>query len=117
MRYVPKSVRTQVYRQYGLEGNHTGMCDTEQGCELDHLVPLSLGGSNDASNLWPQSYDTGRWNARVKDRLENRLHRLVCVDGMVTLHEAQEAFARDWVAAAVRYGVVDQLEAMNEEEE
>jgi hypothetical protein len=30
--------------------------------ELDHLIPLELGGSNDLRNLWPQPFE-GEWNA------------------------------------------------------
>jgi hypothetical protein len=33
-------------------------------------------GSNSIKNLWPESYRTV-WDARVKDRLEDRLHALV----------------------------------------
>jgi hypothetical protein len=39
-------------------------------CEMDHLIPLSLGGSNRQKNLWPQSEITEPWNAHVKDKLE-----------------------------------------------
>lgn len=70
--------------------------------EVDHLISLELGGSNDAANLWPQPYH-GPMNAHDKDRLENRLHALVCA-GTITLVEAQHAIATDWVAALTRYG-------------
>lgn len=39
--------------------------------EIDHLISLELGGSNDIKNLWPQSYLTAPWNSHVKDKLEN----------------------------------------------
>ena len=45
--------------------------------EVDHLISLELGGSNAIRNLWPEPY-AGRWGARTKDVLENRLHDLVC---------------------------------------
>jgi len=46
--------------------------------EVDHLIPLSLGGSNYIRNLWPQSTRTSPWNSFVKDALERKLHELVC---------------------------------------
>jgi len=64
--------------------------------EVDHLISLELGGSNDVKNLWPQSYTTVPWNAHVKDKLENRLHREIC-DGIITITEAQEAIRTDWI--------------------
>ena len=72
VRHVTAIVRQQVFTAYGLTGNHTGYCDGPQGCELDHLISLELGGSNDPRNLWPESYDSQPWNAHVKDHLETR---------------------------------------------
>ena len=34
----------------------------------------------------------------MKDRLENRLHRLVCA-GALDLEEAQDEIAADWIAS------------------
>jgi hypothetical protein len=62
---------------------------------------LELGGSNSIKNLWPESYRTV-WNARVKDRLENRLHELVC-SGQLDLATAQREIATDWIAAYKKY--------------
>jgi hypothetical protein len=77
--------------------------------ELDHLIPLSLGGApNAAANLWPQpDYPSVIAGSRSyylnpKDRLESRLHSLTC-KGRLTLREAQRAIATDWVAAYHRY--------------
>jgi hypothetical protein len=69
--------------------------------EVDHLVSLELGGSNAITNLWPEPY-AGRWGARTKDVLENRLHDLVCA-GTLTLTYAQRIEARNWVKAYRRY--------------
>ena len=41
--------------------------------EIDHLIPLELGGSNDIANLFPEP-GFGTASYRVKDQLENRLH-------------------------------------------
>jgi hypothetical protein len=97
VRDVPAALKREVYRSYGREPEH-GLC-----CEIDHLIPLELGGSNDRKNLWPQRYD-GEWNAARKDRLERRLHGMIC-RGEISLKTAQEAIARDWVAAYLRFVV------------
>ena len=55
--------------------------------EIDHIVSLELGGSNDIANLYPEP-GSGRANYHVKDRLENKLHDLVC-SGAMTLRAAQ----------------------------
>jgi hypothetical protein len=60
--------------------------------EVDHLIPLSLDGSNSIKNLWPQSTMTAPWNSYVKDGLERRLHNLVCA-GKLDLKVAQQALA------------------------
>jgi hypothetical protein len=43
------------------------------------------------------------WNAKLKDRLERRLHVLVCIDHALILHDAQEAIASDWITAYLKY--------------
>jgi hypothetical protein len=63
--------------------------------EYDHLVSLELGGApNDPRNLWPEP---GR-SPNPKDKLEDRLRRMVCA-GELTLAAAQSEIATDWVAA------------------
>lgn len=72
--------------------------------EEDHLISLELGGApSDPRNLWPEPYDVldvaGRpAGARVKDQLENRLHRQVCA-GQMDLRTAQRLEAQDWYTA------------------
>lgn len=84
-------MKRRVYASYG-RTRQTGVC-----CEVDHLIPLALGGSNSPQNLWPQPY-TGEWTAAEKDKLENRLHKLVC-SGQLDLTTAQEAISSNWVVA------------------
>ena len=56
-----------------------------QEYELDHYIPLVLGGDpKDPNNLWLQVWD----DAKKKDKLEAELHRQVC-KGTKTLGEAQ----------------------------
>jgi len=68
--------------------------------ELDHLVPLELGGSNDATNLWPEYPPS----PNPKDRVENALNAAVC-DGRVKLAAAQAAIAADWLTAEKKLGL------------
>lgn len=72
--------------------------------EEDHLVSLELGGSpTSPRNLWPQPHHViGGWGSYAKDRLEDRLHTLVC-RRRLPLEEAQRAIATDWIAAYRRY--------------
>lgn len=99
-RNVPASRKQAVYRRYGLPYNDRSTCI--EGAEVDHLVSLQLGGSNAIENLWPQSYCGNPWNAHVKDRLEGKLHRMVC-DGEISLQEAQRAISKDWIKAYRKY--------------
>jgi hypothetical protein len=66
--------------------------------ELDHYVPLELGGHpRDLRNLWLQLWD-GEWGAKTKDRLEVKMKTLVC-SGRLTLASAQEAVRVNWRSA------------------
>ena len=72
--------------------------------EIDHLIPLCLGGSDDPSNLWPEPRRSiePKWNAEAKDRLERFMCDMVC-SGTLDIGTAQEAFAKDWIAAYHKY--------------
>jgi hypothetical protein len=95
VRNVPQSEKDQVYQEYGITSRAPG------SYEVDHLISLELGGSNSISNLWPESY-TGDWNAHIKDKLENKLHDLVC-NGTLDLKSAQQQIATNWIAAYQQY--------------
>jgi hypothetical protein len=72
--------------------------------EEDHLIPLELGGAPASPhNLWPEPHFVeGGWGSFRKDRLENRLRRLVC-HGRLRLATARQRIATDWIAAYRRY--------------
>jgi hypothetical protein len=69
--------------------------------QLDHLIPVSLGGDNRPQNLWPQPL--GPKAADLKDRVELRLHSLVC-SGHLTLVKAQLLIRTNWWRAYQHYG-------------
>lgn len=100
VRNVPASVKRQAYALYGI----TRHMDGEY--EVDHLISLELGGSNSIRNLWPESYLTEPYNAHVKDKLENRMHKLVC-NGALDLATAQREIATDWITAYRKYVAAD----------
>jgi hypothetical protein len=70
-----------------------------QVCELDHLVPLEIGGADGLGNIWPQC---GPNNAvlrdryfKQKDKVENYLADEVR-KGRMPLADAQRGIAEDW---------------------
>lgn len=83
-RHVPGALRRAVFAAYGMSP-HAPPCP----CELDHLIPIELGGANVFANLWPQPLA----EARMKNKLEGILHRLVCT-GALDLRAAQEEIVR-----------------------
>jgi hypothetical protein len=68
--------------------------------ELDHLIPLELGGSNDATNLWVEAGSI----PNPKDAVEDALNHDVC-NGTLTLRRAQRLIARNWLVAAAQLGL------------
>jgi cytochrome c-type biogenesis protein CcmH/NrfF len=108
VRNVPASEKKKVFAEYGLTGNNTGYCKGAGGCEVDHLISLELGGSNDIKNLWPESY-FGACNAHQKDLLENKLHKMVC-SNQISITDAQNQISHDWIGGYTKY--VDQKGCM-----
>ena len=96
VRNVPAAMKREVYEEYGITSHGSG------DYEVDHLIPLELGGSNSIKNLWPESHRTSPWNAQVKDRLEGKLHELVC-SGQLDLKTARQAIASNWIQAYKKY--------------
>lgn len=107
-RAVTAAMKRQVFASYGYTGNKDWHCTPDahgRTCEIDHLISRELGGADDVHNLWPEPYG-GPWNAADKDRLENRLHMLVCQPSpahALPLKDAQDAIRGDWTAAYIKY--------------
>lgn len=91
IRNVPQQEKFAVEREYAMRAAYYG-----RTIEIDHIVSLELGGSNSIANLFPEP-GSGHADYHVKDRLENRLHEMVCA-GSISLRTAQRGIARDWEA-------------------
>jgi hypothetical protein len=109
--YTTRSYRPPVYQTARFELEQAmpayGLANIPgSASELDHLIPLALGGSNDASNLWPELGGV----PNKKDGREVALNRWVCAAPSAAQREgrlagARQEIARDWVTALDVLGV------------
>lgn len=87
-----------AYRWYRISSPHHNS-GSNQVCELDHLVPLELGGADGMGNIWPECGPDGAAladrNFKIKDRVENYLANEVKA-GRMPLDAAQRGIAEDW---------------------
>ena len=89
-------VKLKLLREAGADAANASKYD------LDHIVPLAVGGHpRNLKNLMLQPWD-GDDGAKKKDRLEKQLQRLVC-SKQLGLRDAQAAIYSDWKAAYRRY--------------
>jgi hypothetical protein len=92
--HVTSSIKRERMDAYGATGRASAY-------ELDHLIPLEIGGvPADVANLWPEPLAGGD-GAHTKDQVENALHRQVCAH-VLSLAAAQRAIATNWRAVSVR---------------
>jgi hypothetical protein len=91
IRKVSTATRHDVEAEYGLAPRSYGST-----LEIDHIVSLELGGSNDIANLYPEQANA-QPGYHVKDKLENKLHDMVC-DGQIKLRAVQQQIAANWQA-------------------
>lgn len=103
-----ESLKHITYGWYSLTNppNNSG---ATQVCELDHVVPLELGGADGLGNIWPQcGPDNAALQERYfkqKDKVENYLNDAVR-KGSLPLADVQRGIAQDWtqyVPAAEQY--------------
>jgi hypothetical protein len=90
VRDVSEAEHDSIFREYGIPIRGEG-----RAYEVDHIVSLELGGSNLPANLYPEAAAPAP-GYRVKDRLENRLHELVC-HRQLPLGVVQREIAHNWV--------------------
>lgn len=84
---VSKQDKIYVYYRYGLTYD-------SKHYQIDHFIPLSIGGSNKPENLWPQPIQNNA-GFLEKQRVAQYLHEEVCAD-KINIKDAQEAVRKDW---------------------
>jgi hypothetical protein len=89
VRDVSTATKQQVYAEYGVS-----YPQPLGAYEVDHFIPLEIGGSNDITNLWLEAA-TPTPGFHQKDRFENFEHGQVC-DGTISAAEAQRRMVSDW---------------------
>ena len=98
LRHWERARDDRIMAEYGLPpGPHPDF-------EIDHLIPLGLGGADDEKNLWPEPRRLiePTWSAEAKDRIEWKLRDLIC-SGALDVREAQTMMAEDWTEAYGRF--------------
>lgn len=86
---VTDKIKVERMKAYGYTGSLSNY-------ELDHLIPLELGGNpSSVKNLWPEPW-YGNNSAKEKDKFENYLHTQVC-SGKMSLGTAQFEITSDWI--------------------
>lgn len=98
LRHVSAATKCKVFQRYNISCNQLLVKGTY---EIDHFIPLSLGGSSEITNLWPQKRDADPKDGRQlgfpeKDRVEVYLRRRMC-NGVLSLNEARMMIWSDWV--------------------
>jgi hypothetical protein len=90
VRNVSTATKKKVFQEYDISYSQ------HSNYEVDHIISLELGGSNEISNLYPESYLIKN-GARVKDTFENYLHKQVCA-GKLSITDAQYQISTDWLS-------------------
>ena len=90
VRSVSVGLKKKIYAAYDI-----AYPEARGSYELDHLIPLELGGSNEAANLFPEAAQPLP-GFHEKDLVEDYLHEEVCA-GRVDLAAAQKQIATNWL--------------------
>lgn len=89
-RRTSRAMKRDAYAKYGITNPRP------REYQIDHLIPLCLGGADTQENLWPQRYYDPPWDASAKDRLEQAICRSVC-GRHYDLRHAQERMRDNWI--------------------
>ncbi len=89
VRLVSQSTKEAIYKAYGITSREPGEY------QVDHFVSLTLGGSNELANLWPEA-EKPFPGYNEKNLVTNYLHDLVC-NGSLPLNQAQYMISWGWV--------------------
>jgi hypothetical protein len=85
-----EALKRRLIQQRNPSASAQSINATMKSTELDHCIPLELGGNpRSEKNLWLQPWN-GSCGAHAKDKLENSLRRDVCA-GRKTLAQARVA--------------------------
>lgn len=84
---VSVTVQKKVFTKYKVDYPSDGKY------QLDHFIPVELGGSNSMDNLWPQPASP-KPGFQEKNQVEQYLYKQVC-SGAISLKSAQQQI-RDW---------------------
>jgi hypothetical protein len=105
-RNVSSAVHKAAFANYGFS-----FPQAKGAFEVDHLIPLELGGDNTIENLWAEPA-TPTPGFHEKDHVENYLHKRVC-SGQMPLAEAQKTIATNWLSVwkTIQDGTGDDGEA------
>ena len=99
--------RTRQYRHWSRERDNRILAEyglpagPHPDFEVDHLIPLDLGGADEDANLWPEpraSIVPYAVSVEAKDKIEWSLASEVCA-GIIGLEDAQREIAKDWTGA------------------
>jgi hypothetical protein len=88
-RRTTAELKREIYAEYGVDRDGRDF-------EIDHRVPLCIGGADVRENLWPQE----GWehpSYHDKDRLEVEVCRRACRSNEMSLPDGQAIFLGDWV--------------------
>jgi hypothetical protein len=102
VRDVPRELRIKVFADYGMD---YWTVDRSK-FEVDHFIPIGLGGASVEQNLWPEPrhdvVDGCDLGAITKDRLEEELIDEVR-DLKISPGQAREVITSNWVEGYKRY--------------